>query len=331
MKKELQEINTKVEAKQINDEEIKTEEIVIEDTLDAIEEDDFIKIDIKRKKKKTGKICYFCNLCDFQSDTKRELNNHKFFDHEENFCNECGKKFSEYRDLKKHMDSFHANLNCSYCGKIFMNRHKLKSHEWNHLNRETGPLKEKTSSKKETSGFCNICGKFMLNVDAHIKQIHERIYLKNQELMCKICGLHSKTKNDLEKHMKYSHEATNPEPCPYCGKEVKRLDIHLKRNKCDLPENERFPKERVKCEQCGKDFSSPHSLSQHIKKIHLNQKNEKCEQCDYRTYTKSNLYMHVKRMHEGRSLKVECVHCNKMCVNIEWHLKMYHNGIINKE
>ena len=342
LKKEVLDINTKLEVSNVKDEAIKTEEFVIEDILGAIEDDDnctkinikdtieedddCIKINIKKKKKKKNYevITYFCNLCDFQTETKKVFNNHKFYDHEQNSCNDCGMKFSEYRDMKKHIDSFHANLNCSFCGKFFKNKHKLQSHEWNHQN------VDKSVQKTKTSGFCNICGKKSANVDTHIKKVHEKPHLKDDSLKCKTCGLHCASKYDLQRHIKARHSTMGPEPCPYCGKFVKMLEKHLRRNQCNLSENERKTEDRIKCEDCGKDFKKQAGLKAHIKKFHSVGKNIKCDFCDYRTYENANLYIHVKRMHEGRSLKVECVHCKKMCVNIEWHMKMYHNGLLDQ-
>jgi len=288
-----------------------------EDNVQNEDDDDKKFVKPKIKAKISSNYNYICNFCQFKSIRKRTLQKHMFINHDDTKCKYCEENFDKFEDLVKHEDSLHSKYNCSICGKALPNQKALVKHEYKH------------SYGEKMGGFCNICGFWKNHLEAHIKKVHEKVHLNDDSLKCKTCGLHCKSKHDLEKHIKYRHSVIGPEPCPYCGKFVKMLEKHLRRNQCNLSESERTVEEkRLKCDDCGKDFKNQQGLRAHIKKFHSVGKNIKCDFCEYRTYQNSNLYMHVKRMHEGRSLKVECVHCSKMCVNIEWHMKMYHNGIV---
>ena len=109
----------------------------------------------------------------------------------------------------------------------------------------------------------------------------------------------------------------------------KTLTRHLQEKQCNVPEEERIVKPKVNCKYCGKEFNNNGKLNQHIRNIH-ELKMKYCDQCDYKTPNAFNLRLHIKRQHEGKPLKEECQICNKMCVSLEGHMKIYHGDLVNK-
>ena len=105
---------------------------------------------------------------------------------------------------------------------------------------------------------------------------------------------------------------------------TKRPIEHLYKTQCNIPEEERVVKDRFQCHLCDKSFAAKNNLRLHIRSIHEKIRNFPCKLCEYKTDSKSNLYIHVKRMHEGRPLKEPCPHCDKVVVNLEYHVRTFH-------
>ena len=201
------------------------------------------------------------------------------------------------------------------CNLIFERPFNLRRHNAIFHN-ENG----KYYTKEKKGDICPHCGGFYYNVKHHIENTHLKLY----KFKCTYCDYSSRTKNYLTLHIRRKHEEVNPVNCPWCGAYVKLLDKHLKEKQCNIPEEERKVKEKYPCQLCEKTFTFKQGLNTHMKTIHEKIKDFHCKLCDYKTYGKSNLYIHVKRMHEGRPLKESCPHCDKVVVNLEYHLRTYH-------
>ena len=100
--------------------------------------------------------------------------------------------------------------------------------------------------------------------------------------------------NRKPKNMK-PEKPTNPNPlnCPWCGRLTKDLTRHLKENQCNVPEEERIAKPKVKCKYCDKEFRTQGKVKIHINKVH-ELKLIYCDQCDYKTDLAGNLRLHVQ-------------------------------------
>ena len=250
---------------------------------------------------------------------KMEMKNKKLM---KETCPHCGKSYKGQTSktcLKKHLKHFEANgeclrVTCNQCDKILKGK-SLKSH--------IRACHEENAKEWED---CVECGKRLQrqSMKHHIFVHHSDAFVPFQ---CQHCEYSAPSKSELKRHTKIKHEEANPVHCPWCGIYVKCLDRHLKRNECNVPENERKKRKTISCDICLKKFTSYNSvnvLERHKKRVHEKIKDVHCERCDYKTYSKNNLYVHVKRMHEGRPYREQCPKCPKLVVNMEWHIKTYH-------
>ena len=74
------------------------------------------------------------------------------------------------------------------------------------------------------------------------------------------------------------------------------------------------------CPYCRKLLAN---TKEHIKAVHLKEKNYFCQQCDYKTLFKSDLLKHDELV--DRKIKKSCPHCGKQVANLHEHIRL---GII---
>ena len=106
--------------------------------------------------------------------------------------------------------------------------------------------------------------------------------LGEKDHKCDICGKLFGTKSHLRRHILQIHEVQTGHKCQLCNKEFgyyQHLSDHIKI-------------EHVKCEKCGKIFSTPYSLVRHTSRKHSENertKDYKCETCGKKFLTKEGL------------------------------------------
>ena len=71
---------------------------------------------------------------------------------------------------------------------------------------------------------------------------------------------------------------------------------------------------------CPYCFKSLANTKEHIKAVHLKEKNYFCQQCDYKTLFKSDLLKHDRLVH--RKIKQSCPHCPKSVANLHEHIRL---------
>ena len=178
------------------------------------------------------------------------------------------------------------------------------------------------NSKKKFRRICPTCGASVLSLKDHIARVHNRVGFRK----CDYCD-YEFPPGDMKRHVASAHTESVTHHCPWCGRFTKDLPRHLKRQQCNVPEDERIQVEKETCTICGKILANKHSLNKHMQQ-HDPTKVKHCDQCEYKTTNNFNLVAHIKRVHEGRPLKEQCPHCNKTVISIEWHIKTYHGGIV---
>jgi len=217
-------------------------------------------------------------------------------------CNFCG-LISETIDLYlTHLETHMVpeEQQCHICKKVFTGRIKFDNH-----------MKYMHRKKKEACPeVCPFCGKVFKVLQPHIKDVHINVEM----IKCIACDFTGKKKSVYD-HYKKVHKTVST-TCNSCGKLVKNLNRHV------CPSSS--PVEKIPCDQCSKTFSEKSGLKSHIKNIHTKSRDIECEQCNYKTYSKFNLKIHVTRVHEGKTLRSRCEHCNKEVIDIERHIRVYH-------
>lgn len=133
-------------------------------------------------------------------------------------------------------------IQCEICGS-YLGRQEM----WKHINYVHNKVNKAT---------CDFCGMEMRR--DHLPS-HFSIHLETKnKIPCEICGKVI-IKDWMKNHMNFVHYGKQRyvmKKCQICGKEVVRMDSHMKTHS-----------EKVKCPHCDKLFSK-HSLNRHIKAVH---------------------------------------------------------------
>jgi len=154
---------------------------------------------------------------------------------------------------------------------------------------------------------------------------------KPESYLCDVCEFSTKTKVNLQLHMRY-HDEANKLHCPHCefstfqkGRMKSHVNsVHLgipfQCDKCDYSDfsevKVRFHKKAVhkgevyQCEQCSYTTIYPNSLVAHQKAMHPTEEDKHaCPACDYVTTSAINLKNHRERTHEN--ITFTCEQCGK--------------------
>ena len=179
-----------------------------------------------------------CSFCDFETNIKKLLTEHKYKNHknqihnyrkEKHYCKVCNYSSYRQKSVSKHAYSVHvAKIECDICGKGISNWVSLETH------------KEKLHSKWK----CDICGKYLLrkgSLERHLKYYHTKIdkeVTKSETYYkCGHCPYKSRRKWTLKRHFE-KHLKPKPVPvteittCDICNFTFTRnsnLKTHLKR------------------------------------------------------------------------------------------------------
>ena len=235
---------------------------------------------------------------------------------------------------------------------------------------EKSPLDFFDGSVVRMKTQCPECGKYLANVNEHIKLVH----LKIRNHACSDCVYRSCFKNDMEKHMQAVHgkssyfhgkfknarsENTVQNKSPWfmspnknfeSGKDIVVADISAVEGKekssgsnetnvevgisnstgvkledlLDKPsyigiEKVHTDAKTTQCPHCDKFLTN---IKEHIKAVHMKEKNYFCNICDYKTLFKSDLIKHDDLVH--RKLKKTCQECGKQVANLPEHVRMVH-------
>ena len=80
------------------------------------------------------------------------------------------------------------------------------------------------------------------------------------------------------------------------------------------PDNEH---KTSRCPYCSKNLAN---TKEHIKAVHLKEKNYFCHRCEYKTLFKSDLLKHDELVHQ--KIKKSCPHCGKQVANLHEHIRL---------
>lgn len=300
-----------------------------------------------------------CRLCSKGFDSQEALNSHIDTCHENSVVilekDGCGGVIDHRLDMSKALDSLEEheqeaeilepqgmtlkkrpdrtrNFVCNSCGDAFVNRLLLVKHKRS----VHGDVCGVGGANGLVMVECEICGRRLHGIGSlrhHLSKAHNRSHRPPLKHRCKMCIYHSRTRNQLEKHMQEKHGVSvlPPVECKDCGKmyNAKYIDIHI----ANIHENQRkyscnfcamkfniksslkchisyeHANNKWHCDKCNTEFDKYHKLRQHRIYVHST-KLFPCSECGKTYKRKSDLTTHGKRRHQER-IPCECTYCPK--------------------
>ena len=238
---DTQEIATEIDKHLVDQIDIKTEDIDIDDVHEHIETFHYEPL----------------NKPDFVHNIEPKKNRYK--------CGICLMAFSEESLFKRHFDFMHSlnakvfikTYKCNLCEKIFSN---LKEHQQNC----PGTMKKH---------ICPECGTSFTHIhklNYHMSSVHQKNHIYGlshlapvsrqsvHNYKCDLCSLAFSEESLLKRHIDYVHYGPLNKSTAYYS------EITVKQNKDVF-------KEHIKnyiCQKCGAVFTHPHTLFNHINRVH---------------------------------------------------------------
>lgn len=220
------------------------------------------------------------------------------------WCSRCEDQFASFLDYFNHLPVIHEifldkeicdrfecfdlgddGMSCLDCGQYF---------------RFFGPLLHHRHKYHTEHFLCEICGLGFvskINVDNHVKQIHE---IKS----CKHCSLTFPTQYSLANHVENVH-MTDKLKCELCSEILGNR--YLKKRHMALVHD--CKSVQFICEWCSKIFTRNNKYVQHISRVHYKEKNCTCEVCGHKVFNLDALRRHMVCHDDARPFKCEV--CDK--------------------
>ncbi|XP_041988729.1 zinc finger protein 287-like [Aricia agestis] len=168
----------------------------------------------------------------------------------------------------------------------------------------------------EKSNSCGICPVYFQDSESLLQ--HRISHLKKANFICHICLHILQNSESLEFHYDIKHFSKNKDrvKCIQCDRSfttVKNFRKHWK----SLHSGQKF-----KCKVCSEEFPTANTRNYHIHKHHKLKKKIFCDNCNYSTEIRANLVRHHLRVHTAAAEKVFCKLCKAQFVN-ESGLKLH--------
>lgn len=164
---------------------------------------------------------------------------------------------------------------------------------------------------------CHYCGnKYQRNIlPVHIRRVHLRDF--KEIFPCDICGITFTHKNSVDNHKRWTHKKVIGKfKCDNCSKVFRqqtRLNDHVR-----VQHEGTFIHH---CALCSKSFVSADSLKNHLKAIHISEK-QNCSYCGRQFSHKSNRITHEKLHKKEQSAEYFCDQCG-FITNTQNNLKRH--------
>ncbi|XP_063899196.1 zinc finger protein 91-like [Helicoverpa armigera] len=225
-----------------------------------------------------------------------------------------------------------TDLKCTICEEDMKNLSVLKTHLQEKHNKKIYldyPDRVIPFKLKEMDLECQICGRQFETFGA--VERHMNMHFRN--FICEECGAGFITKHRLSVHAYNKHKIDTIQ-CNICKKTfgsqlkhkihydtVHRLLKKYKCSKCDEKFIDYFTRQKhlvevhnvepilYKCKVCDRGFNRKFSLTLHVKRCHLAQKDFQCQFCSYQCFTNTELKEHHLR--HGGVKPFVCSVCKK--------------------
>lgn len=240
-----------------------------------------------------------CNLCSIETQTFANLRRHFTAVHKINsgYATCCQLRFRRRHMLYEHI-LHHKNPNiftCEICGKRCKSTDKLKEHKKSHMSEEmkkfeclTCHMKFATNAKMKHHSLvhipddkkteqCSKCDRKFANralLNTHIRVIHDKI----RNFVCEICAKPFLSLSSLTAHQIVHHD--------------------LKQSK-------------IKCDHCGKMYSTASTLKSHIDRVKDSNKIHQCDKCNHISPNLKALKAHQSYSHKVDPVLYNCSICGR--------------------
>lgn len=283
---------------------VEEEEIYIEALEEALVDQDL--------NASTEIVCEFLDVTPTPEATKTVKNS---------FCELCDTQFANTSSFKRHQLRKHRNVEyfCDQCQGVYKTKHDIEQHMKKHHQSRYRDVKFLYSEKlgidvsemfeklDEPIGLsCTFCS----FTDSDEDVLHEHLQshqdvVDSGKMYCLHCPQQILTMNFMIAHTRSHNEKIKTHRCLICNKTFpydEKFLSHLRNHK----------KNQHKicfCEKCGRKFSKPRLMEDHIRFIHNKESLFCCPECGQGFGSKSALNGHIKRHVEGN--KYQCPFCPK--------------------
>ncbi|XP_045519131.1 zinc finger protein 708-like [Pieris brassicae] len=238
-------------------------------------------------------------------------------------CEICKQRMDSVEKLARHKKKHLIRYKCQECGIIRNNHSTIKDHYTS------------VHNKQNVLYQCPDCSREFLTSGALRRHKHYRH--KKNRITCDICLKSYVTKYYLRKHIQLQHSGDNSfskwqesrcnYKCEECGKAFS-APSQLKNHMIKHSDTRSFY-----CVECNKTFKTEISLNQHLKTLPHVEYSElplQCDQCDKRFRAKRDLANHMNRIHLGTK-PYQCDKCEKGYAD-QWslteHIRYKHEGVV---
>lgn len=241
----------------------------------------------------------------------------------ENFCVICSLSFFSRSSLKRHQLRKHSNLqftcdmcNTSHKSKLDMEKHMSKLHSVpgvtflysDKILMDLTDMCEKLDVPEPlTCSFCAFSDHSEVILYEHLLT-HQDV-VDSGKMVCTICPTSINSMSFMIEHTKSHNEKLKTHRCLVCNKIFSFDDKFVNH----LRNHKKNQHKICFCPECGRKFSKPSLLNDHIRFIHNKESLHCCPQCGQGFGSKSALNGHLKRHNEPN--KFPCPYCPKSFAN----------------
>merc|ERR1739838_931957 len=266
-----------------------------------------------------------CDICEKMFNNYSVMIVHKriHFGERPYKCVDCGDRFNCVSSLKTHYKLHKQQNKTNFKWKGFVqtdsSMHRLKPN-FKSLKGTKNYIKysglkkylfEKANLLRHQCEFCNKTFQCELLKDFH-QQLHHPLSDVKDDLIrtgnrfpCTSCDYIFADDETLQNHKKSKHNLPGKKKfdCIVCGYSTDR--------KCNFERHCNIHTEvkAIKCNTCGKCFTSKGSLNSHIKSVHNINSRYECDVCDKIFNKRCNLKQHVKAVH-NKIKSFVCTECD---------------------